>query len=438
MSPSAMGPPPHAPHFRSKNTHSPKQTLDFSERKGCRVGDQVIALGGLMGFATAIATMPFWTTWTTASRGLELIIPCVATLIPMVLLSVFGAKTHLRQTSGLKAIAGKANMSRVATKYLGFVTTLALLAGAYWLFPEYSKERYVPVWEAAIFVVGPLLPATWFYMLWVDERMSEPHDGYWYAGCLVLGKWKTIDYECLRGYALSWVVKGFFLPFMVSVFATNFGGLTGRGWDLARFDELYISGIQLIYCLDILFGAIGYVLTLRILDSQIRSVQPDLLGWVVTLICYTPFTAALSSFQKYKGDNDWSTMLNGHPVVFITWGFMILCVLTVYVWSTLSFGCRFSNLTNRGIIRSGPYRWMKHPAYVAKNLAWWLMYLPFCAFTTWQDNLRATLMLALLNLIYYMRAKTEEKHLSEEPAYRIYSRWIKRFGLVGTFQKIIR
>ena len=38
---------------------------------------------------------------------------------------------------------------------------------------------------------------------------------------------------------------------------------------------------------------------------------------------------------------------------------------------------RFSNLTHRGIITNGPYRYSKHPAYLAKNLSWWLVSMPF-------------------------------------------------------------
>ena len=52
-------------------------------------------------------------------------------------------------------------------------------------------------------------------------------------------------------------------------------------------------------------------------------------------------------------------------------------MLSVYGWAALSFGIRFSNLTHRGIITSGPYRFTKHPAYVAKNISWWLISIPF-------------------------------------------------------------
>ena len=44
-----------------------------------------------------------------------------------------------------------------------------------------------------------------------------------------------------------------------------------------------------------------------------------------------------------------------------------------------TIGPRFSNLTHRGILTHGPYAWSKHPAYLSKNLFWWLSSLPFLA-----------------------------------------------------------
>jgi hypothetical protein len=38
-------------------------------------------------------------------------------------------------------------------------------------------------------------------------------------------------------------------------------------------------------------------------------------------------------------------------------------------------------------------------------------------------------MLALLNGVYFLRAKTEERHLSQDPAYVAYREWIARHGM---------
>jgi protein-S-isoprenylcysteine O-methyltransferase Ste14 len=111
------------------------------------------------------------------------------------------------------------------------------------------------------------------------------------------------------------------------------------------------------------------------------------------------------------------------------WGSGILFLVFVYVWSTAAFGLRFSNLTHRGIITHGPYRWTKHPAYLAKNLSWWMISVPFVAGSGWLVAIQSCLMLAAVNLIYYLRAKSEERHLAADPVYRDYQAYIARHGL---------
>ena len=123
------------------------------------------------------------------------------------------------------------------------------------------------------------------------------------------------------------------------------------------------------------------------------------------------------------------------------WGTLILLCLCVYVYATAQFGCRFSNLTYRGTITSGPYRWTKHPAYVFKNLSWWLMAIPFIPgdgslFTAIQN----CLLLGGVSGIYFLRAKTEERHLSRYPEYVSYAKWIESNGIfrwVPSFRAVL-
>ncbi|MBK6974164.1 MAG: DUF1295 domain-containing protein [Sterolibacteriaceae bacterium] len=118
------------------------------------------------------------------------------------------------------------------------------------------------------------------------------------------------------------------------------------------------------------------------------------------------------------------------PLVYGIWGTTILLLTGVYVWATVIFGGRFSNLTHRGIITSGPYRYTKHPAYIAKNISWWLVAVPFVVTESLAVSLKQCLLLLMVNGIYYLRAKTEERHLSRDPDYVRYARWIDRHGLL--------
>jgi len=107
-----------------------------------------------------------------------------------------------------------------------------------------------------------------------------------------------------------------------------------------------------------------------------------------------------------------------------------MVLLCVFAWATATFGCRFSNLTHRGILTNGPYRWSKHPAYVTKVLSYWLITMPFIASTGLADAIRGCLMLALVGGIYFVRARTEERHLSRDPTYVAYALWMNEHGLL--------
>ena len=69
----------------------------------------------------------------------------------------------------------------------------------------------------------------------------------------------------------------------------------------------------------------------------------------------------------------------------------------------------------RGIVTRGPYAFVRHPAYVAKNLAWWLGALPTFAMqfaeSSWQALGYSLLSVFGWTVIYALRAITEERHL---------------------------
>jgi protein-S-isoprenylcysteine O-methyltransferase Ste14 len=117
--------------------------------------------------------------------------------------------------------------------------------------------------------------------------------------------------------------------------------------------------------------------------------------------------------------------------VFILWSVATLFCTLIYVWATVAFGPRFSNLTHRGIITSGPYRFMKHPAYVSKNIAWWLVAIPGFLASGLAEGLARAGMLAIVSLIYLLRARAEERMLSRDPAYRDYAGSVAAHGLLA-------
>jgi protein-S-isoprenylcysteine O-methyltransferase Ste14 len=189
--------------------------------------------------------------------------------------------------------------------------------------------------------------------------------------------------------------------------------------NLRAYDFLY----DFIFFIDLLFCTVGYAMSLRITDSHVRTAEPTMLGWVVALFCYPPFYN-LFSRQYVPYDSAYVRQVaRAAPGLRWAWAIVILALITIYVLATVAFGIRFSNLTHRGILTNGPYRFTKHPAYVSKNLSWWMASVPFLLTdgNPLTDSLKRCIALGVINFMYFMRAKTEERHLSRDPIYVEYA-----------------
>lgn len=279
------------------------------------------------------------------------------------------------------------------------------------------------------------------YVLWIDRRLVERRDDAWHLGAWLLRR-DGVEVRRIHAHLLSWGVKAFFLPFMLGGVPGGFG-LFVRG-DLVAALASPVALAQLLigfmFLVDMSVATVGYMLTFRPLDAHIRSANPYAAAWMPALICYPPFILMSDGgpLDYHPGTADWVWWLGGHPLAQALMGAVLVALTGVYAWATLAFGPRFSNLTNRGILTHGPYAWTRHPAYLSKNLFWWLATLPWLTTGSLVDAARATLLLGAVSGVYYWRAKTEERHLRHDPAYVVYSDWIGRRGPLARFGRWLR
>lgn len=353
--------------------------------------------------------------------------------LPMGLVCITLLKSHTQIDSGLAIPQHDARIDfpRILIKLLGLLFTLTVLIFGYWLFPEYQKPVYEVFIQSAIYLPWCFLLAI-PYFIWIDRRMIDPFDGYWHTGCLLLGRWSRVEFQVLKAHALGWAVKGFFLPFMYSYLSEDLEKLLTHPLVFNSYIEFYHFCWNFLICIDLLFASLGYLFTLRCLNAHIRSTDSTCLGWCAALVCYPPFWSVMeTSYLNYYNTLEWDVWLAAYPSLQVIWSIVILGLMTIYTWATLVFGFRFSNLTHRGIIRDGPYRYLKHPAYVCKNLAWWLIAIPFIPMAGGLEAGRHCTLLLLLNGIYALRAWTEENHLQRDPAYREYAAWIRKHGFMA-------
>lgn len=374
--------------------------------------------------------------WALRGAGLDAIDQALCAMaalaVPIAALDLLVLRVHRRASTGLSWEHVRAlDPRRVLTKLAGLALTLGVLAFLYWALPEYERSLYDPFFETVGRLGLPVLALVAAGIAFVDGRMVRPEDGLYHAGLLGTGRWREVDRAQLGEHARAWAIKGFFFPLMFVYLGAEIDVVTTSRLDAgSSFLEWYEVLWSLAFAVDVVFSATGYATSARVLDTHVESSEPATSGWLVALVCYEPFWGTIyDRYLRYDSEVGWGDWLEAHPALQVAWGTSILALITVYAWASVTFGLRFSNLTRRGILTNGPYRYTKHPAYVAKNLAWWLVSIPFAAEASWDERLRLCLLMLGVNFIYFLRAKTEERHLSVDPTYVAYATWIDAHGV---------
>jgi hypothetical protein len=365
------------------------------------------------------------------------------TAIPMLLWQGFVEKVYRRPSAELDFSQPRPlreSLRDTGIKLIGLWTTWFVILLIYWSIRWYTDaggQFYFTVLK----IFGPwvfLLSIPYVFL--VDRYSRAPHDALWQAGAWIIGDRASTEPSVLWDYVRAWGVKAFFLAFTMGIAPYSVSAVLTR-LNPATFSDptaFFSWFIEFIFLFDVTFGTIGYILTLKLMDSHIRSANPYTAGWAAALVCYPPFNLGIAGVLSYTiNGHEWAYWFQGHPLLLIIWGCLLIGLSGIYAWATVIFGIRFSNLTNRGIITNGPYRFFKHPAYLFKNTYWWLCYLPFLSSASIGESIRNSLLLLIGNGIYYMRARTEERHLMADPAYQAYSAWIAEHGVLPRIKRLL-
>jgi hypothetical protein len=202
--------------------------------------------------------------------------------IPVVLVDLLVLKVHRRPSTGLDWTQSRpADFRRVATKLLGLLVTLAPIAFAYWVFPEYQGSFYEPLYDTLRRFWLSLVVIAVTYVWFVDGLMVQPRDAYWQLGRLFSGHPEDARKGVIANHYLGWLVKAYFFPLMFvwlhgSVHTIINFDLSGAEWSNLRiYDFLYSS----IFGVDLLFTTAGYALSMKVIDTHIRTAEPTPLGW---------------------------------------------------------------------------------------------------------------------------------------------------------------
>lgn len=268
-----------------------------------------------------------------------------------------------------------------------------------------------------------LTVARWIHTPMAQIRSGEPHQRHQNAH--------------VANFARTLIVKFFFIPVMVAFWYGNWTSweyrvhqfiqnLDTMHWeDVTNVAVNFHSCARAVYAyillIDVSLGLMGYLASTRLLDTQVVTAEPTLFGWMVALLCYPPIQRGVTAiYLEYSSYDIWPIALfREHPTLSILMTFISLLLMGIYSWATVAFGLRFSNLTNRGVVCSGPYKWVRHPAYICKNTSWWLDALPSMILNPAMTPIYIMRLVAT-NTLYGLRAITEERHLMREPHYQEY------------------
>jgi protein-S-isoprenylcysteine O-methyltransferase Ste14 len=328
----------------------------------------------------------------------------------------------------------RASPGRVAVKLVGLATALGAAAAIIAVFPFFHRAEFAALSAAAPWAIAILAPIAALYVALVDCVATEKEDGLHALGALVLGR--AYDLGALNNFLRAQAVKLFFFTLML-----YFAAL-----DIAFFRETPIPASpfgsvadfwwfnRLIFACDVMLAGLGYIATFRLFGWEVREADPTLGGWLACLICYEPFFSTVErAFLNYHSARP--DALPGGPIVSALWIVAILGCNVVYLLATVAFGPLFSNLTRRAIVTVGPYAYTKHPAYLAKNLSWWILQLPSLLGDSLVGATRRAIMLAAVNAIYFARARCEERLLAHDPIYRAYADYIASHGLLAVLRR---
>ena len=314
---------------------------------------------------------------------------------------------------------------RVACREVALLVTLGSIAFVYWLFPRFFDEgmlnHYLPFLKIFVpVIVAGSLP----YFALMDVVDDEEEDVTCRIGRAILTLRPTVTRFELANYVRSWIVKAFWLSLMQPAMVEKIKVFLCYNWNHLSGSpiQVYAMANTVCYAIDLCYASCGYALNFKLVNTHTRTAEPTFAGWVAGIGCYWPFWAILvwPYFLKYDMTSELVSIFPPGSAAWWVWAAAIVACELVYALSTVSAGIRFSNLTYRGLWNTGPYRWTKHPAYVFKNLSWWLMSTPFLI-NSGSDAVRCTFLLVLVNLVYFWRARTEERHLSHYPEYVAYA-----------------
>lgn len=207
--------------------------------------------------------------------------------------------------------------------------------------------------------------------------------------------------------------------------------LTLPKYILIERNQIFLIILSFAYFIDTIVFTFGYLTELTILRNRIRTVESTITGLFFCLICYPYLSSITAILARWDHNESNYSGLSSDPLHWTIWlaMFLGLASLFIYVSASVALFTKASNLTNRGTVKVFPYNIIRHPAYSAKIMMWIIGSLAtikiLCQKALYTEVIFYIMGAVTWSFIYYMRAITEERHLSLDPDYRAYCKQVK-------------
>lgn len=339
-------------------------------------------------------------------------------------------------------------LGRTLTKFLGVLGGILFVFFIIWLFPAYDDTTNLGrLKEAALPFLTFIIPASFLVILATETILGEKKDGTYQFGLLARLKVREIDWKIFSDGFLEWLLRGFFvlINFYGAVWYLSFIRTNGLP-DITGNFVAFVTRLDLAIFGLIVFSILpGYIFASRLIATDLKRVDRTWFGWAINFSCYPPLNAAIfgnwvryvpaaETRQIYEGAPAWAyhTLPNIPLALFV--GGMVIFFALIHLWGEAIVGIRAANMSSRGIITTGPFRFTRHPIYVSKCFQWAFLFFPILNGFGILNSIQSGILFFLVCAIYIGRALGEEKLLATNENYTKYALYMddkSMFAFVG-------
>ena len=331
--------------------------------------------------------------------------------------------------------------------WVGSMSGLAVMLFGWWALREYDRAQYSPLFRVLPNAL-PYVPFVVFITHLITEWRLGPSGGDGKdLGLFTLLRWKEADGKGICDELLTWFIKGFFFFFNFCELPKVFFAIRGHEEAIFNLPWVQMQPVLVLIIYGYIIASIlpGYLFSSRLFNTHIRRIAHSWFAYTVTLVCYSPFVMGMASrwfnyhpfTPKPEWNKPWVSFFSDNEIILYVLGGLIIFFELFHYWGEGIFGIRSSNLTNRGIITNGPYRYCKHPVYAAKCFSWIIMWLPFMNGGTLIDSARLVVSFIGVCVVFGARGWAEERILAEDPDYVAYALWVDEHGVFAPVTRYI-